>query len=113
MQEALTQTAPLDHRSVANPALFLKRWLANPLQMGSIVPSSTALCSRVVRQTRWAEDEYVLELGAGTGVISGALLAGGLPPEKLVVVDQLPRNPVGKVLKRELRLQHAGVEAAP
>src|ERR1700742_3408094 len=87
MQEALTQTAPLDHRSVANPALFLKRWLANPLQMGSIIPSSTALCSRVVCQTRWAEDEYVLELGAGTGVISRALLAGGLPPEKLVVVE--------------------------
>jgi phosphatidylethanolamine/phosphatidyl-N-methylethanolamine N-methyltransferase len=87
MQEALTQTASLDHRTVANTALFLKRWFANPLQMGSIVPSSSALCSRVVRQTSWAEDEYVLELGAGTGVISRALLAGGLPSEKLVVVE--------------------------
>lgn len=28
-------------------------------------------------------------------------------PERLVQVDQLPRNPLGKVLKRELRRQHA------
>ncbi len=31
-------------------ALFLRRWLANPLQMGSVVPSSPALCRRVVHQ---------------------------------------------------------------
>ncbi len=28
-------------------------------------------------------------------------------PERLVLVDELPRNPLGKVLKRELRRQHA------
>lgn len=33
-------------------------------------------------------------------------------PEKLIVVDQLPRNPMGKVLKRELRHGHLGPEAA-
>jgi len=27
-------------------------------------------------------------------------------PEKLILVEQLPRNPLGKVLKRELRAQH-------
>ena len=87
MQDAATEGVSVDHRTVANPALFLKRWAANPLQMGSIVPSSASLCARIVRQTRRAPDEYVLELGAGTGVISRALLAGGVPPEKLVVVE--------------------------
>ncbi len=33
-------------------------------------------------------------------------------PERLVLVDQLPRNPLGKVLKRELRRQHAPVGSA-
>jgi fatty-acyl-CoA synthase len=28
-------------------------------------------------------------------------------PESLVLVDELPRNPVGKVLKRELRERYA------
>lgn len=70
--------------------LFLRRWLANPLQMGSVVPSSQTLCRRVVQQVRRAPDEHVLELGAGTGVISRALLAGGVPADKITVVEIVP-----------------------
>jgi phosphatidylethanolamine/phosphatidyl-N-methylethanolamine N-methyltransferase len=70
--------------------MFFRRWLANPLQMGSIVPSSDALCRRIVRNTRRAGDEVVVELGAGTGVISRALLAGGIPAERLFVVEIVP-----------------------
>jgi len=76
--------------STANPGMFFKRWLANPLQMGSIVPSSNALCQRIVRQTRRTGDEVVIELGAGTGVISQALLDSGLPAERLFVVEIVP-----------------------
>jgi phosphatidylethanolamine/phosphatidyl-N-methylethanolamine N-methyltransferase len=77
-------------RGVANPAMFFRRWLANPLQMGSVIPSSSALCQRIVKHTRRAADEAVLELGAGTGVVSRALLAGGVPPERLIVVEIVP-----------------------
>jgi phosphatidylethanolamine/phosphatidyl-N-methylethanolamine N-methyltransferase len=77
-------------RGVANPAMFFRRWLANPLQMGSVIPSSAALCQRIVKHTRHAADEAVLELGAGTGVISRALLAGGVPPGRLIVVEIVP-----------------------
>ena len=89
-QGGLSHPGPGDARAVANAALFFRRWLANPLQMGSIVPSSAALCRRVVAQTRRAADEIVVELGAGTGVISRALLASGLPPERLFVVEIVP-----------------------
>lgn len=75
---------------VANTALFFRRWLANPLQMGSIIPSSRALCERVARNVERAPGEYVLELGAGTGVVSRALLDHGVPPEKLIVVEIVP-----------------------
>ena len=71
-------------------ALFLRRWLANPLQMGSVVPSSPALCRRVVHQVRRTPDEFVLELGAGTGVITRALLQAGLPPARIAVVEIVP-----------------------
>ena len=74
----------------ANAALFFKRWVSNPLQMGSVVPSSPALCRRVARQVRRTPDEAVLELGAGTGVISRALLASGVPPARLLVVEIVP-----------------------
>ncbi len=78
------------HTEVANAALFFRRWLANPLQMGSIIPSSPSLCARIAALVRRAEDEVVVELGAGTGVISRALLAAGVPAEKLVVVEIVP-----------------------
>jgi len=77
-------------RAVANPAMFFRRWLANPLQMGSVVPSSAALCRRIVAATRCGPGEVVLELGAGTGVISRALLESGLAPERLFVVEIVP-----------------------
>ncbi|UPG74665.1 methyltransferase domain-containing protein (plasmid) [Roseomonas gilardii subsp. gilardii] len=55
--------------------------------MGSVVPSSPALCQRIARLTRAGEGEIVVELGAGTGVVSRALLAQGLAPERLTVVE--------------------------
>lgn len=85
-----TGVAALDtdtRRGVANPTMFFRRWLANPLQMGSIIPSSDSLSRRIVRHIRRASEEAVLELGAGTGVISRALLEGGVPPERLIVVE--------------------------
>jgi hypothetical protein len=63
-------------------SLFLSRWLRNPLQMGSIVPSSPALCGRIARHTRWENDEVVVELGAGAGLPALHLLrhlAAALP----------------------------------
>jgi phosphatidylethanolamine/phosphatidyl-N-methylethanolamine N-methyltransferase len=77
-------------RGAANPAMFFRRWLANPLQMGSVIPSSAALCQRIVKHARHVADEAMLELGAGTGVVSRALLEGGVPPERLVVVEIVP-----------------------
>ena len=68
----------------------MKRWLANPLQMGSVVPSSPALCTRVAAQVRRTADEAVLELGAGTGVISRALIASGVPASRLITMEIVP-----------------------
>ena len=67
--------------------LFLRRWLAHPLRMGSVVPSSATLCGHMVRCGWPPDDGAVLELGAGTGVISRAFLDAGLPPERLVTVE--------------------------
>ena len=102
----------LHTRSLARPdttpagglSLFLRRWMANPLQMGSIVPSSPALCRRVVAQVRRRPDEWVVELGAGTGVISRALLQGGIPADRITVVEIVPD------MARHLRETLPGVE---
>jgi len=83
----LTAIPKSRERPIANAGLFFRRWLANPLQMGSIIPSSPTLCGRIAALAHRAEDEVIVELGAGTGVVSRALLAAGVPPEKLVVVE--------------------------
>jgi phosphatidylethanolamine/phosphatidyl-N-methylethanolamine N-methyltransferase len=80
--------------------MFFRRWLANPLQMGSVIPSSAALCQRIVRHTRCGPNEAVLELGAGTGVVSRALLESGLPPDRLIVVEIVPE--MAEYLRRVL-----------
>lgn len=94
MTHPMKISLPAEHTSMsrqetgaAGPLLFFRQWIANPLRMGSVVPSSPALCRRVAAQVQRAPDEYVLELGAGTGVISRTLLAAGVPAEKLIVVE--------------------------
>jgi phospholipid N-methyltransferase len=69
--------------------MFLRRWLRNPLTVGAIAPSSDALAQAMVSATA-ALTGPILELGAGTGVFTRALLRAGLPREHLHVVERLP-----------------------
>jgi phosphatidylethanolamine/phosphatidyl-N-methylethanolamine N-methyltransferase len=71
-------------------ALFLRRWLANPLRVGAILPSSKALARLVGRNTVRSTSETVLELGAGTGTITQGLIDAGLPEEQLILVELDP-----------------------
>ena len=87
------QTTSLDHTGrlrMANLPLFFRRWLSDPLQMGSIVPSSRFLCRRIADLVAAGGDGLVVEIGAGTGVISRALIEAGIAPERLVLVEIVP-----------------------
>jgi phosphatidylethanolamine/phosphatidyl-N-methylethanolamine N-methyltransferase len=70
--------------------VFFRRWLANPLEMGSIVPSSPALGRRVAAAVRAGPAGAVIELGAGTGAITRAMLEGGIAPARLTVIEIVP-----------------------
>ena len=67
--------------------LYLRRFLAHPLRIASFVASSRALGRLVAAQVRCGEGEWVLELGAGTGAVTRALLEAGLPAERLLAVE--------------------------
>ena len=77
----------------AGTALFLKRWLRRPFATGAVVPSGRLLAAAMARATRTAIDGWpghVVELGAGTGEVTKALLAAGIAPERLVLVERDP-----------------------
>lgn len=66
---------------------FLSAWLRNPLQTGAVVPSGSALATAMAAQVEPGRGKIV-ELGAGTGVITRALLTRGVTAEKLLLVEK-------------------------
>lgn len=86
------------HSAAARTWLFFRRWLANPLEMGSIVPSSPALGRRIAAAVRAGPPGQVLELGAGTGAITYAMLESGITPARLTVIEIVPE--MADVLRR-------------
>jgi phosphatidylethanolamine/phosphatidyl-N-methylethanolamine N-methyltransferase len=68
--------------------VFFARWLRNPRSTASIVPSGAALARLMARQIDPRRPGIVVELGAGTGAITVALLGTGLAPERLIVVER-------------------------
>jgi phosphatidylethanolamine/phosphatidyl-N-methylethanolamine N-methyltransferase len=75
----------------AGTALFLKRWLRRPFAMGAVVPSGRLLAEAMARATlsvMAGRDGHVIELGAGTGEVTKALLAAGIPAARLALVER-------------------------
>ena len=71
-------------------ALFLRRWLAHPLRIGAIAPSAPALARAMAEaaRTELTNGNLVVELGPGTGSVTRALVAAGVPEERLVLVER-------------------------
>lgn len=69
-------------------AMFLRRWIANPLLVGAIMPSAPALARRMAREVRLRDGEALVELGPGTGAVTRALIAAGVPENRLVLVER-------------------------
>ncbi|MDO5624389.1 MAG: methyltransferase [Pseudomonadota bacterium] len=83
--------------------LFLRALVAQPGTVGAICASSPRLAQRMAAQVDLARGGLVVELGGGTGVISAALLAHGVPAARLVIVEQSP------ALAAHLRRRFPGV----
>jgi phospholipid N-methyltransferase len=65
---------------------FIKGWIRNPLAMGAFAPSSKALAKLMARDI--GPGSRVVELGAGTGTVTAALLANGVAPCDLYIVER-------------------------
>lgn len=69
---------------------FLRGFVRNPAQVGSVVPSSRWLEQRLVRQAGIARARTVVELGPGTGGTTAALLQALPAAGRLLAIELDP-----------------------
>lgn len=69
---------------------FLRGFLRNPAQVGSVVPSSRWLEQRLVRSAGIAQARTVVELGPGTGGTTAAFLQAMSPAARLLAIELDP-----------------------
>jgi phosphatidylethanolamine/phosphatidyl-N-methylethanolamine N-methyltransferase len=101
---------------------FFRAWISSPLRVASVTPSGKALAELITSGIS-PETGHVLELGAGTGVFTRAMLARGVSESDLTLVEFGPdfarlldhRFPQARVLWMDAgRLAHERIfEASP
>jgi phospholipid N-methyltransferase len=77
---------------VKRQMLVLKALARNPRDMGTLFPSSPYLAGAMAGAVspHMAKNGVFIELGAGTGPVTEALLKRGIPPERLIVIEKSP-----------------------
>jgi phospholipid N-methyltransferase len=83
---------------------FLKALAHNPRATGAILPSSPFLAKEMAAHVIKNPAGVVVELGAGTGVVTKALLRAGVQPWTLIVIES-SSNMVKKLRKRFPNIQ--------
>lgn len=66
---------------------FFRGWMNKPKAVGAIIPTSSVTAKRMASVIDPASGLPVLEIGPGTGVITRAILARGIPAAKLYLVE--------------------------
>lgn len=61
-------------KQLSHASVFLAQFLRHPLRVGSLVPSSSLLARSLIPDAILAEAQLIVELGPGTGVVTGELI---------------------------------------
>jgi phosphatidylethanolamine/phosphatidyl-N-methylethanolamine N-methyltransferase len=69
---------------------FIRSWLEKPLAIGAVTPSGRVLARTMARYVDTEIPGPIIELGPGTGPVTEALLARGVPQKRLVLVEFNP-----------------------
>ena len=84
MSEPLKSSATAKRRSTF---FFLKQYLRNPFGTGAVAPSGRQLAKLMVTKIAPQPSEIIVELGPGTGSFTRELLAQGVDPANLILVE--------------------------
>ena len=75
---------------VADYSIFLRALLNNPRAVSSPTPSSRTLAAAMAAQVDPHIPGTLVDLGAGNGAITEALLTGGFSPDRIVAIEYEP-----------------------
>ena len=77
-------------KKLENQYLFMKEMIRDPHDIGALCPSSEALANEMASalSRNTMRSGIFVELGAGTGPVTNALLRRGMPPERLIAVEK-------------------------
>lgn len=78
-------------RGVAERLLFLRAFAAHPRRVGAVLPTSARAVGDMLDLADLSRARTVVELGAGTGVYTGAILARLPADARLVALEIDPR----------------------
>ena len=70
--------------------LFWRQYLRRPLGVGAVMPSGPKLARAMVAALAPGKDEIVVELGPGTGAFTEQLIAEGVSPQNLILIELDP-----------------------
>lgn len=73
--------------SLGDNARFIRSLLENPRVVGAVSPSGPGLAKAMASYVDLEGDAPIVELGPGTGPVTQALLARGVAPERLLLVE--------------------------
>ncbi|MBZ9791641.1 VTT domain-containing protein [Rhizobium sp. 3T7] len=65
---------------------FFRAWLTDPLRIAAVSPSSNSLAELITSEIT-IDSSPVIELGAGTGAFTRALIKRGVPEDGLILVE--------------------------
>ncbi len=71
----------------ADNARFLRQMIEKPHIVGAVSPSGPALAKAMASYVDLSRPGPIIELGPGTGPVTKALLARGVPMERLILVE--------------------------
>jgi phosphatidylethanolamine/phosphatidyl-N-methylethanolamine N-methyltransferase len=66
---------------------FFRTWIEKPLSVGAVTPSGKVLARTMAEYVDPHADGPIIELGPGTGPVTDALVARGIDPARLVLVE--------------------------
>jgi phosphatidylethanolamine/phosphatidyl-N-methylethanolamine N-methyltransferase len=69
---------------------WAKEFIASPHDMGAVIPSGPVLGMCMAQQVPATNNGVVIELGAGTGTMTHALLKRGIAKDRLIVIERSP-----------------------